>query len=97
MKTRVSDDLATVLPLQKQSASFGELGTGVAHRYMLSEIKCATENFAKKVGFGGYGTVYYGKMTDGKEIAVKVLANDSCQGNRQFSIEVTYINNQVDK
>ncbi|CAD5180145.1 unnamed protein product [Musa acuminata subsp. malaccensis] len=85
------DDLATVLPLQKQSASFSELGTDVAHRYMLSEIKCATENFAKKVGFGGYGTVYYGKMTNGKEIAVKVLTNDSCQGNRQFSIEVSLL------
>lgn len=60
-----------------------------AHRYGLSEINDATVNFAKKVGSGGYGTVYYGKLKNGKEIAVKVQTNDSCQRNRQFSIEVT--------
>ncbi|WOL14845.1 hypothetical protein Cni_G23626 [Canna indica] len=85
------DDLTTVLPVQKLCNSFSELGTETAHRYMLSEIKDATGNFVRKVGSGGYGTVYYGKMQDGKEIAVKVLMNDSCQGNRQFSIEVSLL------
>ncbi|KAG6470251.1 hypothetical protein ZIOFF_071315 [Zingiber officinale] len=81
------DDLPPPQPFQELSASFGGFGIETAHRYWLSEINDATENFAKKVGSGGYGTVYYGKLKNGKEIAVKVQTNDSCQGNRQFSSE----------
>ncbi|XP_074555557.1 putative LRR receptor-like serine/threonine-protein kinase At1g67720 [Curcuma longa] len=85
------DDLPPPQPLQELSASFGGFGIETAHRYWLSEINDATENFAKKVGSGGYGTVYYGKLKNGKEIAVKVQTNDSCQGNKQFSIEVSLL------
>ncbi|XP_042460995.1 probable LRR receptor-like serine/threonine-protein kinase At1g67720 isoform X2 [Zingiber officinale] len=85
------DDLPPPQPFQELSASFGGFGIETAHRYWLSEINDATENFAKKVGSGGYGTVYYGKLKNGKEIAVKVQTNDSCQGNRQFSSEVSLL------
>ncbi|KAG6526964.1 hypothetical protein ZIOFF_009051 [Zingiber officinale] len=85
------DDLPPPQPFQESSASFGGFGIETAHRYWLSEINDATENFAKKVGSGGYGTVYYGKLKNGKEIAVKVQTNDSCQGNRQFSSEVSLL------
>lgn len=61
---------------------------------MLSDVEEATENFSKKIGSGGFGTVYYGKMKDEKEIAVKVLRNDSYQENRQFSNEVTSLHMQ---
>ncbi|KAG6488260.1 hypothetical protein ZIOFF_057019 [Zingiber officinale] len=82
------DDLPPPQPFQELSASFGGFAIETAHRYWLSEINDATENFAKKVGSGGYGIVYYGKLKNGKDIAVKVQTNDSCQGNRQFSSEV---------
>ncbi|KAG6536015.1 hypothetical protein ZIOFF_001053 [Zingiber officinale] len=85
------DDLPPPQPFQELSASFGGFGIETAHRYWLSEINDATENFTKKVGSGGYGTVYYGKLKNGKEIAVKVQTNDSCQGNRQFSSEVSLL------
>ncbi|KAG6514110.1 hypothetical protein ZIOFF_024450 [Zingiber officinale] len=85
------DDLPPPQPFQELSASFGGFGIETTHRYWLSEINDATENFAKKVGSGGYGTVYYGKLKNGKEIAVKVQTNDSCQGNRQFSSEVSLL------
>lgn len=55
----------------------------------MSEIEDATGKFQKRIGSGGFGIVYYGKLKDGKEIAVKVLTNDSFQGIREFLNEVT--------
>ncbi|KAK3433480.1 hypothetical protein EUGRSUZ_D01371 [Eucalyptus grandis] len=62
-----------------------------AHCFMLSEIEEATKKFEKKIGSGGFGDVFYGKLKDGREIAVKVLSNDSNQGKREFSNEVTLL------
>lgn len=64
------------------------MATESAHKYSLSEIEDATGKFEKRIGSGGFGIVYYGKMADGKEIAVKVLTNDSFQGIREFLNEV---------
>lgn len=60
----------------------------VAHCFSFSEIKISTNNFEKKIGSGGFGVVYYGKQTNGKEIAVKVLTSNTYQGKKEFSNEV---------
>ncbi|CAL0321375.1 unnamed protein product [Lupinus luteus] len=62
-----------------------------AQCFSYSELKISTNNFEKKVGSGGFGVVYYGKLDDEKEIAVKVLASDSYQGKREFSNEVSLL------
>lgn len=84
---QVRHDLAT----QKFSSSGGDGAAEAAHYFTLSEIADATKNFERQVGFGGFGVVYYGKLKDGKEIAVKVLTNDSFQGKREFSNEVALL------
>jgi len=66
--------------------------TETAHCFILSEIEEATKKFEKKIGSGGFGDVFYGKLKDGREIAVKVLTNDSNQGKREFSNEVIVSN-----
>ncbi|PKA51908.1 putative LRR receptor-like serine/threonine-protein kinase [Apostasia shenzhenica] len=76
---------------KKLSTYFSEVATETAHRYALSEIDDATGKFQKKIGSGGFGIVYYGKLKDGKEIAVKVLTNESYQGIREFLNEVTLL------
>ncbi|XP_042041233.1 G-type lectin S-receptor-like serine/threonine-protein kinase SD1-13 [Salvia splendens] len=50
----------------------------------------ATENFnpANKLGRGGFGLVYKGKLPNGVEIAVKRLARSSNQGVEEFMNEV---------
>ncbi|CBI18805.3 unnamed protein product, partial [Vitis vinifera] len=57
----------------------------------LSTIVAATNNlsFTNKLGRGGFGSVYKGQLSNGQEIAVKRLSNDSGQGVEEFKNEVT--------
>ncbi|KAL2644303.1 hypothetical protein R1flu_011890 [Riccia fluitans] len=52
------------------------------------QIKELTENYKTSVGKGGFGSVYYGKLADGREVAVKVRKADSKQGSAEFLNEV---------
>ncbi|XP_016469947.1 putative LRR receptor-like serine/threonine-protein kinase At1g67720 isoform X1 [Nicotiana tabacum] len=64
---------------------------GVAYYIPLSEIEEATENFSKKIGKGSFGPVYYGRLRDGKEVAVKTMADSSSHGTKQFATEVALL------
>ncbi|KAJ9566423.1 hypothetical protein OSB04_002389 [Centaurea solstitialis] len=68
-------------------------GTGEMDSFTLSSIQVATNNFSieNKLGEGGFGTVYWGKLQDGKEIAVKRLSRNSGQGLVEFKTEVELI------
>ncbi|KAI5340449.1 hypothetical protein L3X38_019723 [Prunus dulcis] len=59
----------------------------------LQSILDATDNFsdANKLGQGGYGPVYKGKLLGGQEIAVKRLSRVSGQGLQEFKNEVVLI------
>ncbi|KAK8987785.1 hypothetical protein V6N11_027524 [Hibiscus sabdariffa] len=52
-------------------------------------LVAATKNFHhhQKLGEGGFGPVYRGKLDDGREIAVKKLSHSSNQGKREFENE----------
>ncbi|XP_077221010.1 uncharacterized protein LOC143854785 [Tasmannia lanceolata] len=56
----------------------------------LDTIVSATSRFsdANKLGEGGFGPVYKGKLLDGREIAVKRLSKSSGQGMEEFKNEV---------
>ncbi|KAK9126843.1 hypothetical protein Scep_015689 [Stephania cephalantha] len=91
-KKRYSEDvLRSPLPVQRLVSTLSDAGSDTAHRLSLSDIEDATHNFERRIGSGGFGVVYYGMMKDGKEIAVKVLTNNSYQGKREFSNEVTLL------
>nr|AAA62232.1 S-receptor kinase [Brassica napus] len=59
----------------------------------LETVVKATENFSNcnKLGQGGFGIVYKGRLLDGQEIAVKRLSKTSVQGTDEFMNEVTLI------
>ncbi|ONK81406.1 uncharacterized protein A4U43_C01F28750 [Asparagus officinalis] len=59
----------------------------------LCTIQEATDNFSEenKLGEGGFGPVYRGVLTGGKEIAVKRLSAKSKQGTVEFKNEVELI------
>ncbi|KAF1864939.1 hypothetical protein Lal_00004312 [Lupinus albus] len=58
-------------------------------RYTIEEIEAATDQFSssKKIGEGGYGPVYKGKL-DHTPVAIKILSPDASQGRKQFQQEV---------
>ncbi|GMI75081.1 hypothetical protein like AT1G67720 [Hibiscus trionum] len=67
------------------------LDEGVAYCISLSDLEEATNNFTKKIGKGSFGSVYYGKMKDGKEVAVKTMGDSSSHLNKQFVTEVALL------
>jgi len=59
-----------------------------AKAYSLAEITSATQNFNRKIGEGGFGPVFYGKLAGNREVAVKVSDANSRQGVNEFNNEV---------
>ncbi|XP_052116504.1 LEAF RUST 10 DISEASE-RESISTANCE LOCUS RECEPTOR-LIKE PROTEIN KINASE-like 2.4 [Arachis duranensis] len=60
-------------------------------RYNFSDVKKMTNSFKVKLGEGGYGSVYKGKLPNGSSVAVKML-NDSKRNNgEEFVNEVASI------
>ncbi|GLU23491.1 hypothetical protein SLE2022_394910 [Rubroshorea leprosula] len=61
--------------------------------FQVATISHATDNFSlsNKLGQGGFGPVYKGKLVDGQEIAVKRLSLSSTQGVNEFKNEVKLI------
>ncbi|XP_027175769.1 rust resistance kinase Lr10-like isoform X2 [Coffea eugenioides] len=59
-------------------------------RYSYKEIKTMTKNFEEKLGEGGYGLVYKGKLRSGGTVAVKMLNKSKANG-QDFINEVATI------
>ncbi|XP_076894312.1 putative LRR receptor-like serine/threonine-protein kinase At5g48740 [Bidens hawaiensis] len=55
------------------------------------EIKVATRNFKQALGRGSFGSVYLGKLSDGKLIAVKVRSDKTQLGSDSFINEVSIL------
>ncbi|XP_027191297.1 G-type lectin S-receptor-like serine/threonine-protein kinase B120 isoform X2 [Cicer arietinum] len=61
--------------------------------FSFSSIVIATNNFSEenKLGQGGFGPVYKGKLPEGEQIAVKRLSKQSSQGSEEFKNEMMLI------
>lgn len=73
------------------SSAKDEVETAESLQFRISEIRAATNFFseANKLGEGGFGKVYQGKLENGQYIAVKRLERCTNQGQQQFKNEVT--------
>ena len=59
-------------------------------RYSYSHLKKMTNNFKNKLGQGGFGSVYKGKLRSGRYVAVKMLIRSKANG-QDFINEVATI------
>ncbi|XP_042949937.1 cold-responsive protein kinase 1 isoform X3 [Carya illinoinensis] len=61
--------------------------------YPYKELRAATADFSQtnKIGEGGFGSVYKGRLKDGKIAAIKVLSAESKQGVKEFLTEINVI------
>ncbi|XP_031282979.1 PR5-like receptor kinase [Pistacia vera] len=75
---------------QKIETFFRNNGSLAPKRYNYSGIKKMTNSFRDKLGEGGYGGVYKGKLLDGRNVAVKVLKEGKGNG-EEFINEVASI------
>ncbi|KAM3740828.1 hypothetical protein ACB098_08G128700 [Castanea mollissima] len=75
---------------QRVKAFLRNHGPLAIRRYNYSDIKTMTKSFNDKLGQGGYGSVYKGKLQDGSFVAVKVLNNSKGNG-EEFLNEVASI------
>ncbi|XP_023755112.1 LEAF RUST 10 DISEASE-RESISTANCE LOCUS RECEPTOR-LIKE PROTEIN KINASE-like 2.1 isoform X1 [Lactuca sativa] len=66
---------------------YGSLST---KRYTYADIKKMTNSFQVKLGQGGFGTVFKGKLSDGRLVAVKLLNSSKASG-QEFINEVASI------
>jgi hypothetical protein len=58
-------------------------------RFTYKELAMFTKNFERFIGQGGFGPVYYGRLEDNTEVAVKTRSESSSHGLDQFLAEVT--------
>ncbi|XP_057987852.1 G-type lectin S-receptor-like serine/threonine-protein kinase At1g11410 isoform X2 [Hevea brasiliensis] len=89
--------LNTIGSSYKETSVQNEVEDSMSHPdiafFNLSTILAATNNFspANRLGQGGFGVVYKGKLSNGKEVAVKRLSKNSAQGIEEFKNEVLLI------
>ncbi|KAF6167895.1 hypothetical protein GIB67_027673 [Kingdonia uniflora] len=68
---------------------------GSVEIYSYKQLNEATQGFRSpnKIGEGGFGSVYKGKLLDGAMVAVKVLSVESRQGHSEFMAEIASMSN----
>lgn len=59
--------------------------------FTYKEIKSATSNFKEVIGRGSFGSVYLGKLPQGKLVAVKVRFDKTQLGAESFINEVDHL------
>ncbi|RWR84556.1 protein NSP-INTERACTING KINASE 3 isoform X1 [Cinnamomum micranthum f. kanehirae] len=77
-------------PTKNVKAFLQNYGSLAPKQFRYSKLKKMTNSFKDKLGEGGYGGVFKGKLKDGRLVAVKVLNNSKGNG-EEFINEVASI------
>ncbi|KAL2636103.1 hypothetical protein R1flu_007582 [Riccia fluitans] len=86
--TDIPTGASTASNVSNQSGTCGAAAVKQARAFTLHEVQVATNNYKIKIGEGGFGPVYYGRLPDGTEVAVKMNSETSNQGTTEFINEV---------
>ncbi|XP_015082809.1 G-type lectin S-receptor-like serine/threonine-protein kinase At2g19130 [Solanum pennellii] len=82
--------LFVVFRRRRRHIGSGKIVEGSLVAFDYKDLQHATKNFSEKLGGGGFGSVFKGKLSDSSVIAVKRLDSIS-QGEKQFRSEVSTI------
>ncbi|KAM7497808.1 hypothetical protein LguiA_022222 [Lonicera macranthoides] len=63
----------TLINPRSRGRGLSRSSIGTATRFSYKDLKVATENFSKKLGEGGFGSVFEGTLKDATKVAVKCL------------------------
>ncbi|KAI7749005.1 hypothetical protein M8C21_009911 [Ambrosia artemisiifolia] len=80
-------------PSSNATKELGKCSYFGAQIFTYEELEVATDNFSdsRELGDGGCGTVYHGKLLDGREVAVKRLYEHNYKRVEQFMNEVAIL------
>ncbi|KAL9236684.1 hypothetical protein vseg_011322 [Gypsophila vaccaria] len=75
---------------ETENADMNDMEAAESLKFDFSTIRSATNSFSdcNKLGEGGFGEVFKGRLENGQEIAVKRLSRNSKQGIAEFKTEV---------
>ncbi|KAL2324311.1 hypothetical protein Fmac_023369 [Flemingia macrophylla] len=78
---------------QQEEHDDDEIDISESLQFSFNTIREATDDFSdsNKLGQGGFGAVYRGRLSDGQMIAVKRLSRESSQGDTEFKNEVLLV------
>ncbi|XVF53878.1 hypothetical protein PTKIN_Ptkin05aG0135000 [Pterospermum kingtungense] len=84
VSSKNSSDRSVMMDPEKGNSLVG------VHLFTYSELEEATNNFdsERELGDGGFGSVYYGQLRDGRAVAVKRLYENNYKRVEQFMNEV---------
>ncbi|MBA0828182.1 hypothetical protein Goarm_012892 [Gossypium armourianum] len=84
----LSNPFASWAPSGKDSGGAPQLKG--ARWFSYDELKKCTNNFSEsnELGYGGYGKVYKGTLSDGQSVAIKRAQHGSMQGGLEFKTEI---------
>nr|GLL45714.1 putative receptor-like protein kinase At4g00960 isoform X2 [Ipomoea trifida] len=79
--------------VKEKTSGMTEIPTEESAQYDFITIQAVTNYFSpnNKIGEGGYGAVYKGRLPNGQEVAVKRLSRNSTQGAEEFKNEVALV------
>ncbi|XP_062012058.1 G-type lectin S-receptor-like serine/threonine-protein kinase CES101 isoform X3 [Rosa rugosa] len=89
---KVQEILTLMKPNIPTHENDGKIGNDISV-FSYTSVMAATRNFSdeNKLGEGGFGSVYQGKLVTGQEIAVKKLSKNSEQGALEFKNELILV------
>ncbi|XP_024157385.1 G-type lectin S-receptor-like serine/threonine-protein kinase CES101 isoform X1 [Rosa chinensis] len=89
---KVQEILTLMKPNIPTHENDGKIGNDISV-FSYTSVLAATRNFSNenKLGEGGFGSVYQGKLVTGQEIAVKKLSKNSEQGALEFKNELILV------
>ncbi|XP_013636840.1 PREDICTED: probable serine/threonine-protein kinase At1g18390 isoform X4 [Brassica oleracea var. oleracea] len=90
--TTISGSNHSLMPSISNLANGSDVYFGV-QVFSYEELEEATANFSRELGDGGFGTVYYGILKDGRAVAVKRLFERSLRRVEQFKNEIDILRN----